>query len=237
MVIAGGVNIMTTATEFLNLGKAGFLSPTGQCKPFNQAADGYCRGEGAGIVVLKRLTEAQLNGDNILAVIPGTATNQGSLSASITIPHSLSQIALYKEVLRQAGLQPFEVSYVETHGTWTQAGDPLEIESVRKVFGSNQRSDKVEIGAIKANIGHLETAAGVISLIKGILMLKKKILPPMAKFVSLNPKIAELAKDQMAISVWDSHFRVMCVNSYGAAGSNAALVLCQTPEAIMRPIS
>ena len=241
MVIAGGVNLMTTATEFLNLGKAGFLSPTGQCKPFDQAADGYCRGEGAGIVVLKRLTEAQLNGDNILAVIPGIATNQGSLSTSITIPHSPSQIALYKEVLRQAGLQPFEVSYVETHGTGTQAGDPLEIESVRKVFGSNQRSDQVEIGAIKANIGHLETAAGVISLIKGILMLKKKILPPVAEFVSLNPKIPELAKDQMAIStsakVWDSHFRVMCVNSYGAAGSNAALVLCQTPEAIMRPIS
>lgn len=241
MAIAGGVNLMTTATEFLNLGKAGFLSATGQCKPFDQAANGYCRGEGVGIVVLKSLAAAQGNGDNILAVIPGIATNQGGLSASITIPHSPSQLALYKEVLRQAGMQPFQVSYIETHGTGTQAGDPLEIDSVRQVFGGNQRLGKVEIGSIKANIGHLGTAAGVISLIKGILMLKKKTLPPLANFGTLNSKIAELAKDQMAIptsaKVWDSHFRAMCVNSYGAAGSNAALVLCQAPEAINYSVS
>ena len=241
MAIAGGVNLMTTATEFWNLGKAGFLSPTGQCKPFDQAADGYCRGEGAGVVVLKRLAQAQTNGDNILAVIPGIATNQGGLSASITIPHSPSQIALYEDILRQAGMQPSQVSYIETHGTGTQAGDPLEIDSVRQVFGSNQRINKLEIGSIKANIGHLETAAGVISLIKGTLMLNKNTLPPLANFGTLNPKIAELAKDQMAIprsaKTWDSHFRAMCVNSYGAAGSNAALVLCQAPEATKHSVS
>lgn len=234
MAIAGGVNLMTTATEFLNLGKAGFLSPTGQCKPFGQAADGYCRGEGAGVVVLKRLTQAQMNGDKILAVIPGIATNQGGLSASITVPHSPSQVALYKEILRQAGMQPSQISYIEAHGTGTQAGDPLEIDSIRQVFGSSQRSSTVEIGSIKANIGHLETAAGVISLIKGILMLNKNILPPLANFGVLNPKIADLAKDRMAIptsaKAWESHSRTMCVNSYGAAGSNAALVLCQAPE-------
>lgn len=234
MAIAGGVNLMTTATEFLNLGKAGFLSPTGQCKPFDQAADGYCRGEGAGVVVLKRLAQAQINNDHILAVIPGIATNQGGLSASITVPHSPSQVALYKNVLRQADIQPSQVSYIETHGTGTQAGDPLEIDSVRQVFGGTQRSYKVEIGSVKANIGHLETAAGVISLIKGVLMLNKNTLPPLANFRVLNPKIAELAKDQMAIATsskaWESRSRAMCVNSYGAAGSNAALLLCQAPE-------
>ncbi|KAL9040315.1 MAG: hypothetical protein Q9214_004539 [Letrouitia sp. 1 TL-2023] len=134
MAIAGGINIMTTATEFLNLAKAGFLSPTGQCKPFDQSADGYCRGEGAGVVVLKRLSQAEVNRDNILAVIPGIATNQGGLSASITVPHSPSQVALYREVLKQAGMQSSEIRYVEAHGTGTQVGDPLEMESIRQVL-------------------------------------------------------------------------------------------------------
>ena len=233
MAIAGGVNLMTTATEFLNLGKAGFLSPTRQCKPFDQAADGYCRGEGAGIVVLKRLTHAKRDGNNIFAAIPGVATNQGGPSASTTIPHSPSHVALYNEVLRQAGMQPSQVSYIETHGTGTQAGDPLEIDSVRKVFGGSTRSDVLGIGSVKANIGHLETAAGVISLIKGIMMLNKRTIPPLANFKNLNPKIAALTEDQMEIpqtgKSWDSNYRAMCVNSYGAAGSNAALILCEAP--------
>ena len=234
MAIAGGVNLMTTATEFLNLGKAGFLSPSGQCKPFDRAADGYCRGEGAGVVVLKRFTQAQRSHDNILAVIPGVATNQGGLSASITIPHSPSQVALYKEVLRQSNIPPSQISYIETHGTGTQAGDPLEVESIRQVFAAETKSHTVEIGSLKANIGHLETAAGVMSLIKGILMLNKRMLPLLANFGTLNPKIPDLAKDRMAVPTstheWVRRFRAMLVNSYGAAGSNAALVLCQAPE-------
>ncbi|KAL8782625.1 MAG: hypothetical protein Q9213_005212 [Squamulea squamosa] len=231
MAIAGGVNLMATATEFLNLAKAGFLSPTGQCKPFDQAADGYCRGEGVGIVVLKRLSQAEANGDNILAIIPAVATNQSGLSASITIPHSPSQVALYRDILEQARMQGSEIGYVEAHGTGTQAGDPLEMDSIRQVFGGSQRSDKLQIGSIKANIGHLETAAGVISLIKAVLMVNHHIIPPLANHRNLNPKIDSLSNDKINIPLeaqaWKSEAAAICVNSYGAAGSNAALILCQ----------
>lgn len=234
MAIAGGVNMMTTATEFLNLAKAGFLSPTGQCKPFDESADGYCRGEGAGIVVLKHLSQAELDGDNILAVIPAVATNQGGLSASITVPHSPSQVALYKEILRQAGMHSSEICYVEAHGTGTQVGDPLEMDSIRHVFGGSHRTKTLYIGSLKANIGHLETAAGVMSVIKAVLMVNKKRIPPLANHRRLNPKIDDLGKDMINIPV-ESHAcgperTAICVNSYGAAGSNAALLLRQAPS-------
>ena len=231
MAVAGGVNIMTMATEFLKLAKAGFLSPTGQCKPFDQAADGYCRGEGVGVVVLKRLSQAQIDGDEVLAVIPGIATNQGGLSASITIPHSPSQILLCKEVLQQAKLRGSQVGYVEAHGTGTQAGDPLEMESICQVFGGKQRSNKLKIGSIKAKIGHLGTAAGIVSLIKAILMIQKKSISPLAGFRTLNDKINSLGDVDIEIptaaQVWDYAPPVICVNSSGDAGSNAALLLCQ----------
>jgi acyl transferase domain-containing protein/acyl carrier protein len=231
--IAGGVNIMSTATNFLDLGKAGFLSPTGQCKPFDAAADGYCRSEGVGLIVLKRLSQAVANGDNILAVLPGIATNQGGLSSSLTVPHAPSQVTLYKRVLEQAGMSPAQVTYVETHGTGTQAGDPLEMASIRQVFGGNKRHTQLNIGSIKANLGHCETAAGVAGMIKAILMINKEHLPPMANFARLNPKIPDLQPDHMTISTklepWESSFRAACVNSYGAGGSNAAALLCQPP--------
>ena len=233
MAIAGGINLMTTATEFLNLGKAGFLSPNGQCKPFGESADGYCRGEGTGVVVLKKLSHAKALGDNILAVIPGISTNQGGLSTSITIPHSPSQIALYRKVLEQAGMQGSQIGYVEVRGTGTQAGDPLEMESIRQVFGGNHRAENLLIGSIKANIGHLETAAGVMSLVKAVLIVNKGKFPPMANHRRLNPKIDDLSKDNVEIPrkdrAWAAEKRVVCVNIYGAAGSNAALLLCGTP--------
>lgn len=234
IALAGGVNLMSTPTNFLDLGKAGFLSPTGQCKPFDGTADGYCRSEGVGLIVLKRLSQAQADGDNILGVIAGAQTNQGGLSSALTIPSSPSQIALYQDILLQAGLNPHQVSYVEAHGTGTQAGDPLEIASIRQVFGGSKRSAPLDVGSIKANIGHCETAAGVAGVIKAILMINKGSLPPLANFQNLNPKIPALGPDRMRISSasqqWNTSFRAICVNSYGAAGSNAAALLCQGPQ-------
>ena len=177
MALAGGVNLISTPTNFLDLGKAGFLSPSGQCKPFTGAADGYCRGEGVGLIVLKCLSQARLDGDRILGVIPGAATNQGGLSSSIMVPHGPSQIALFHDILRQASMRPEEVSYVEAHGPGTQAGDPVEIASIREVFGGPHRCDVLQVGSVKANIGHCEPAAGIISVIKTLLMIEKGILP------------------------------------------------------------
>ena len=234
VALAGGVNLMSTPTNFKDLGKAGFLSPTGQFKPFDGTADGYCRAEGAGLIVLKRLSQAQADGDNILGVIAGAQTNQGGLSSALTIPSSPSQVSLYQDILLQAGLNRHQVSYVEAHGTGTQAGDPLEIASIRQVFAGSERTNPLDVGSIKANIGHCETAAGVAGVIKAILMINKGGVPPLANFKSLNPKIPSLEPDRMRISPrshqWDASFRAVCVNSYGVAGSNAAALLCQAPR-------
>lgn len=233
MALAGGVNIITGINNFLDLAKAGFLSPTGQCKPFDNAADGYCRSEGGGLVVLKLLSQALADGDQILGVIPGIATNQGGLSSSITIPHSPAQKKLYQTVLRQAGMKPDQVSYVEAHGTGTQAGDPLEIASIREVFGGQDRTDLLSIGSLKGNIGHAETAAGVASLLKILVMINHASTPPQANHKSLNSKIPALAADKMTIGSkltrWEAQLLAACVNSYGAGGSNCAMICCEGP--------
>lgn len=233
MALAGGVNIMTGINNFLDLAKAGFLSPTGQCKPFDQAADGYCRSEGGGLVVLKLLDQALADSDQILGVISGIATNQGGLSSSITVPHSPAQKKLYQTVLRQAGIKSDQVSYVEAHGTGTQAGDPLEIASIREVFGGQDRTNLLNIGSLKGNIGHTETAAGVASLLKILAMINNASIPPQASHKSLNPKIPALEVDKMSIASkvtrWEAQLLAACVNSYGAAGSNCAMICCEGP--------
>ena len=237
MALSGGVNIMTGINNFLDLAKAGFLSPTGQCKPFDQSADGYCRSEGGGLVVLKLLNQALRDNDQILGVIPGVSTNQGGLSASLTIPHSEAQIKLYRTVLRQANMKSDQVSYVETHGTGTQAGDPLEIASVREVFGGPDRG-LLNVGSLKGNIGHAETAAGIASLLKVLAMLNNAGIPPQASHKSLNPKIPALGPDNMGIASelgpWQAPLLAACVNSYGAGGSNCALICCEGPAQIER---
>ena len=233
MALTGGVNLITGINNFLDLAKAGFLSPTGQCKPFDQAADGYCRSEGGGLVVLKLLSQALADDDQILGVIPAASTNQGGLSASLTIPHSPAQKKLYQTVLRQANMKSDQVSYIETHGTGTQAGDPLEMASIREVFGGPDRG-LLNIGSLKGNIGHAETAAGVASLLKVLAMIENAGIPPQASHQSLNPKIPALGNDNMAIAAkpapWTTPLLAACVNSYGAGGSNCALICCEGPS-------
>jgi len=234
MAVAGGINIISGVHNYLNLGKAGFLSPTGQCKPFDESADGYCRADGAGVIVLKPLKQALADGDQVLGVIPGASTNQGGMSATLTVTHPTAQADLYRSILKSAGMSPGHVSYMEAHGTGTQAGDPLEVSSIREVFGGSDRPTKLYLGSIKANTGHAESAAGVAGLLKAIAMLQKKAIPPHALFNSLNPKIPSLAPDRIVIAKtlepWEAPFRAAWVNNYGAAGSNAALVVCEGPR-------
>ncbi|KAL8699113.1 MAG: hypothetical protein Q9224_001556 [Gallowayella concinna] len=241
MALAGGVNVISNMDNFLDLGKAGFLSSTGQCKPFANDADGYCRAEGVGIVFLKSLNQALRENDRVLGVICGAASNQGGLSSSITVPHSPTQTALYRKILEQANMKPSDISYVEAHGTGTQVGDPLEIASIREVFGGSDRETTLQIGSIKGNIGHCETAAGVAGFIKAILLLQKGIIPPLASHTSLNQKIPGLDPDRMAMNAcsqdWTVSFRAVCINSYGAAGSNAAVLLCQPPSRSLARLS
>ncbi|KAJ5825720.1 hypothetical protein N7474_002858 [Penicillium riverlandense] len=232
MALAGGVNVITSPTLHQNLGAANFLSPTGGSKSFDDRADGYCRGEGAGIILLKRLDRAIVDKDRILGVIAGSAVNQNDNAYPVTVPVSLSQTAIYRRVLNIAGLSPRRVSYVEAHGTGTPKGDPIECASIRQVFGG-QADRKLYFGSVKGNIGHAEAASGVAGLIKVLLMMQKRLIPPQASFISLNKSIPPLEPDNMAIArevtSWNTEFYAACVNNYGAAGSNAALVVTQPP--------
>lgn len=234
MAVAGGVNIITGANNFLDLAKTGFLSPTGQCKPFDSRADGYCRGEGAGMVVLKPLTQALEDGDRIMGVIAGASHRQGGLSPGITYPDVPTQEYIFRDLLKQAGnMDPNMVTYMEAHGTGTQANDSTEATSVRTIFGTADRPIELTMASIKGNIGHLEVAAGSASLIKVLCMLDKGNIPPQASFKTWNPRIPSLAPDRIVIPrklcAWDVPFRAALVNGAGAAGSHAALLVCEPP--------
>ncbi|KAK6079334.1 beta-ketoacyl synthase [Seiridium cupressi] len=207
--------------DHINLAATGFLSPSGQYKPFNADADGYCRGKAVAVVVLKPLKDAIQEDDNILGVITGSAVNQSHNFGHIAAPNSDSQTDLYRKVMKLGGVEPDSITYVEAHGPGTGVGDPIEVRSIRDAFGGPQRDSLVHFGSIKGNIGHTEATAGIAGLIK---ILHKR----------LNPKIPAFDQHQMAISratiPWQAPSLLACVNSYGAAGSNSAVIVRQKPS-------
>ena len=183
-VVAGGLNVLTNSDAFAGLCNGHFLTKTpNACKTWDCTADGYCRADGVGSIVMKRLDDALADNDNILGVIPAAATNHSANAVSITHPHAGHQSDLYRQVMARAGIDPLDVSYVEFHGTGTQAGDAEEMESITNVFApvkGKRRTSKqpLHIGAVKANVGHGEAAAGVTAMIKVLLMLQKGAIPP-----------------------------------------------------------
>ncbi|KAL8785498.1 MAG: hypothetical protein Q9213_003324 [Squamulea squamosa] len=229
MAVAGGVNVITSPKLFQNLSAGGFLNPTGASKAFDSNANGYCRGEGAGIVVLKPLERAIADHDFVIGVVGGSAVNQGSNCTPITVPVTQSQNALYRQALSCASMESGEVTYVEAHGTGTPVGDPIECESIRQTFGGPHREQQLFMGSVKDNIGHAEAASGAAGVIKALLMMQNRVVPKQANFVSLNPAIPPLEADRMTISKqtqsWNAPRRNAVVNNYGAAGSNVAIVL------------
>ncbi|CAI6341038.1 unnamed protein product [Periconia digitata] len=241
MALAGGVNVITSPFLFNALGAANFTSRTsGQCKPFDEKADGYCRGEGCGLIVLKRLSLALEQNDKVLAVIPSSAINQSENGSPITVPHSDSQVRLFQQVVNRAGVAPNQVSYLEAHGTGTPKGDPIEMESIRRVFGVNRvPNSPLVVGSVKGNIGHLEAASGAAALIKTVLMIQEKTIPPLASFKKLNPYIGSLHEQNIEIAVrsrpWNTIWRAACISNYGAAGSNACVLICQPPPSVQEP--
>ncbi|CAD6593414.1 MAG: hypothetical protein ASARMPRED_007502 [Alectoria sarmentosa] len=232
--LAGGVNTLTSPYLYENFAAAHFLSPTGGSKSFSADADGYCRGEGGGLVVLKRLSDALRDDDHILGVIGGSAVNQNDNCVPITVPHTSSQGNLYERVTQQAGVAPSKVTFVEAHGTGTPVGDPIEMESIRRVFGGPNRGAPLIVSSVKGNIGHLEGASGVAALIKAILEMEYRLAPRQASFKTLNPKIPPLEPDNLCIPtsnlVLSGERLAACVNNYGAAGSNAAMIILQAPR-------
>ncbi|KAK2037271.1 beta-ketoacyl synthase domain-containing protein [Colletotrichum somersetense] len=231
--VAGGANIITSPHDYRDLKAAGFLSPTGQCKPFDAGADGYCRGEAVCVVVLKSLAAAMEEHDEILGVIVGSATSQNEKDGPIVVPKAKSQATLLKKVMKMSNIVPGDVTYVEAHGTGTDVGDPIEVSSIRQAFGGPSRESKLRFASIKGNIGHVEAASGAAGLIKAILMMRHGKIPPQASYRSLNPKIPALESDGMEIpqtlTDWGPAERIACVNNYGAAGSNAAIMIREAP--------
>ena len=243
LALAGGVNVMLRPEFTIAESKGGFLSPDGRCKAFDARANGYVRGEGAGIVVLKRLSDALRDGDPIRALIRGTAVNQDGHTNGITVPRAEAQEAVLREAYRRAGVSPSDVRYVEAHGTGTAVGDPTELKALGTVLGPGRpEGERCIVGSVKTNIGHLEAAAGVAGLIKTTLCLERGAIPPNLHFQTPNPNIPfddlrlrvptalEPFPDQAGAPV------LAGVNSFGFGGTNAHVVL-QAPPAPAAPSS
>ena len=240
--VVGGGTLLTAPEWFSGLGQGGFLSPTGACKTYSDKADGYCRGEGVAVVVLKRLADAVRAKDDILAVIAGAARNTNAGEGSITHPGARAQETLYRRVLRQAAVRPREVGVIEMHGTGTQAGDLVETTALQNVFASPtepRRSQPLIVGAIKANIGHSEAAAGVVSLIKATLMLHRDTIPPQPNQpFKLNPKLVSILGPGTDVQLangqaWSNNGtnpRCIFVNNFDAAGGNVSVLIHEAPS-------
>jgi acyl transferase domain-containing protein/acyl-CoA synthetase (AMP-forming)/AMP-acid ligase II/acyl carrier protein len=247
LALAGGVNLILSPETTIYFSKLRVLAADGRCKTFDAAADGYVRSEGCGIVVLKRLSDAVTAGDDILAVIRGSAVNQDGRSSGLTAPNGLAQQAVIRAALAAADVPPALVGYVEAHGTGTSLGDPIEVQALGAVLGEGRSSEQpLVIGSVKTNVGHVEAAAGIASLIKVVLSLQHNEIPPHVHLTELNPYIslqqipAIIPTTSMA---WlpGARRRIAGVSSFGFSGTNAHVVVEESPalrpaaEATSRP--
>jgi acyl transferase domain-containing protein len=235
MALAGGVNLILSPHTTANFVKAGMMSPDGRCKAFDERANGYVRGEGAGVVVLKPLSRALEQGDPIYAVLRGTAVNQDGRSNGLTAPTVAAQEAVLRDAYARAGVAPGEIQYVEAHGTGTALGDPIEVKALGAVLAIGRApGSRCAIGSVKTNIGHLEAAAGVAGLIKVALSLSHERIPPSLHFLNPNPHIAFdkiPVAVQQSLGPWpEAGGRALAgVSSFGFGGTNAHVVLEKAP--------
>ncbi|MEM9135719.1 MAG: beta-ketoacyl synthase N-terminal-like domain-containing protein, partial [Cyanobacteria bacterium P01_F01_bin.42] len=236
--IAAGVNILLDGGLTETFTQSGMLSPDGKCKTFDQDADGYVRGEGCGVVVLKRLRDAQKDGDRIWGVIRGSAVNQDGRSNGLTAPNGRAQQAVIQQAIARAKIQPNQISYVETHGTGTSLGDPIEVNALKQVLTQGRQKQPCWISSVKTNLGHLEAAAGIAGVIKVLLAIEHRIVPPHLHFSTLNPLIQI---DQTGIEIptqvqpWTDETRYAGVSSFGFGGTNAHLILSTAPVTSEQP--
>ncbi|KAK3100043.1 hypothetical protein FSP39_013817 [Pinctada imbricata] len=231
MAICGGVNGILYPDIFVSLSNSKMLSPTGQCQAFSENADGYARGEGCGIVLLKKLSKAIAEGNKIYAVVYTGINQDGQTVTPITAPSTEQQKALLKTVYKHSKIDPGDIQYVEAHGTGTPRGDPVEANAIGEFFGSysSKRDKKLKIGSVKTNIGHLESAAGVAGLIKVLLMMANNSFVPSLHSQNLNSKIDfDMYGLEVSTSTepWISEGEeVACVNSFGFGGTNSHAVI------------
>jgi acyl transferase domain-containing protein/acyl carrier protein len=236
LAIAGGVNVMLSPDPFVLISKWGMLSPDGRCKTFDASANGFVRGEGCGLVILERLSDAIANGRRILAVIRGSAINQDGKSSGLTVPNGLAQQAVVRQALRAANVKPTDISYVEAHGTGTSLGDPIEVEALAAVYGEGRPAEMpFEIGSVKSNIGHLEAASGVAGLIKLVVAMQHRQLPASLHVRQPSPAIAwDSIPVRISTSLHDwtppQGRRIAGISAFGFSGMNAHLIVEEAPE-------
>ncbi len=238
MALAGGVNVLCAPDTTVALSRSRMMAPDGRCKPFDSRADGFVRGEGCGVVVLKRLADATTDGDRILAVIRGSACNQDGRSSGLTAPNGPSQEAVIRAALARAGVGAAEIGYVEAHGTGTSLGDPIEARALGAVLrvGRREGAPPVLLGSVKGNIGHLESAAGIAGLIKVVLSLERGEIPPSLHFQKPNPHV-DWASQPLRVATqripWrrGESPRLAGVSSFGFSGTNAHVVVEEPPPA------
>ena len=241
LAIVGGANLMLLPEASIGFSKTQMLSREGRCKVFDQAADGYVRGEGCVVIILKRLADAEAARLPIRSLIRGSAINQDGRSASLTAPNGPSQEAVLRSALKSANVEPGQVSYVECHGTGTPLGDPIEVQALANVYsGSRSSESPLLIGSVKANIGHLEAASGLAGLVKTVLSLEHKCLPPQVNFVTGNPHIpwAEISvRVVQSSTAWSRGAapRIAGISSFGFSGTNAHVIVEEAPAHIQEP--
>ncbi|MBF2084367.1 type I polyketide synthase [Thermoleptolyngbya sp. C42_A2020_037] len=241
MALAGGVNVLLLPTVTLGFARGGFMSTSGRCRSFDARADGYVRSEGAGMVLLKPLTQAQADGDPIYAVIRGTAANQDGFSNGMAAPNVDAQERVLRAAYRRAGISPGQVQYIEAHGTGTKLGDPIEITALGRVLTEERPAGSLcAVGSVKSNIGHTETAAGVAGVIKAALSLKHGQIPPSLHFQTPNPQIGFDSlplRVQTELTPWKSSPAIAGVNSFGFGGTNAHIVMQEAPAPAEQNVS
>ncbi|MCV7223754.1 type I polyketide synthase [Mycolicibacterium elephantis] len=242
VALAGGVNVLLSPKSVMSFARAKMLAPDGKCKTFDASADGYVRGEGCGVVVVKRLADAIRDGDRIRAVIRGSAVNQDGASGGLTVPNGVAQQRVINEALASAGVSAGDVGYLEAHGTGTSLGDPIEVQAAGAVLGNGRDPDHpLLIGSVKTNIGHLEAAAGIAGLIKVVLSLEHEELPKQLHFQKPSPHIPW---DRLAVRVVDENVpwprdgrpRIAGVSSFGFSGTNSHVILEEAPEVARRTV-
>ncbi|KUI24956.1 polyketide synthase [Mycobacterium sp. IS-1742] len=241
LALAGGANVLLTPATMITFSNAHMLAPDGRCKTFDAAADGYVRGEGCGVIVIKRFEDALRDGDRIRAVIRGSAINQDGASGGLTVPNGVAQQRVIGDALKRAGVRAGDVGYLEAHGTGTSLGDPIEAQAAGEALGAGRDPDRpLLIGSAKTNIGHLEAAAGIAGVIKVILSLEHETLPKHLNFTNPSPHIpwerlpVEVVKET---TPWKRNGapRIAGVSSFGFAGTNAHVILEEAPEPTVAP--
>ena len=238
--LVGGVHLNLSYYPYTMLCASRMLSPEGVCKTFDASANGYARGDGVAFILCKRLSDAIKHKDSILGTIEGIGANQDGKSANLTAPNTSAQIEVYKQVLKDAKINPKQIGFVATHGTGTTLGDPIEVKSITEVYGIESRTKPLYLGAIKSNIGHLEGTAGIANLVYGLLVLRHQQIPPIYNLQKLNPLVGEAIENKKIIIPSSPILEVtdpieyVAASSFGFGGTNCHVVLRKYDDKIVK---